>query len=348
MSSSGTIDHKCPNCAATLNYNPSEHNWKCEFCRSVFSKDELLEYTSNNKLSKDSEKSKLYDVDLYTCSNCGAQIIADENTSATFCIYCRNTAILRNKLIGEFNPDKIIPFSTTKEEAIQKFTELGKGKPLAPSTFTSKNNIEEIKGIYIPFWLYDYDVHGKLNANGINETVWVTSNHQYTKTDIYNIDKEATMSFYKIPVDGSLRLDNHIMNSIEPYDYSALEDFNYSYLSGFYAEKYDVDSSTAQYDALKRAYASATDKLNGNSLYSSYSINSTDHKANLKKCDYALLPVWLLNIKYNNKMYTFAMNGQTGKMIGNIPTDRKKVILYSIVIFIILVTILSLLWWWIV
>ena len=348
MSSSGTIDHKCPNCAATLNFNPSEQNWKCEFCKSIFSKDELLKYNSNNKLEKNSEKSNLFEADLYTCTNCGAQIIADENTSATFCIYCRNTAILRNKLIGEFNPDKIIPFKTTKEEAISAFTKLGKGKPLAPSLFTKEENIHEIKGIYIPFWLYDYDVHAKLNANGVNKTVWRTSNYQYTKTDIYSIDREGSMSFYKIPVDGSLRLDNHIMNSIEPYNYNELEDFNYSYLSGFYAEKYDVDSNTAQYDALKRAYQSATDKLSLNNAFTSYSINSTDHNANLKKLEYALLPVWLLNIKYKDKLYTFAMNGQTGKMIGNIPIDRKKVIIYSSVIFIILVTILSLLWWWIV
>ena len=346
MSSSGTIDHKCPNCAATLNFNPSEQNWKCEFCKCVFSKDDLSKYTKE-ELTKDSKKNIL-DMDVYTCTNCGAQIIADENTSATFCIYCKNTAILRNKLIGEFNPNKIIPFKKTKEEAINKFVEFRKGKPLAPKEFTNKKNIQEIKGVYIPFWLYDYDVHGKLNANGINETVWISSNYQYTKTDIYNIDREASMSFYKIPVDGSLRLDNHIMNSIEPYDYNDLEDFNYSYLSGFYAEKYDVDSNTAQYDALKRAYGSATDKLSGISSFSNYSINSTDHKAQLKNVDYALLPVWLLNIKYKDKIYTFAMNGQTGKMIGNIPTDRKKIVLYSISIFIILVSILSLLWWWIV
>lgn len=342
MSSSGTIDHKCPNCAATLNFNPSTQNWQCEFCKSVFNKEQLSEYTSKD-LTKNSEKNKL-DMDVYTCTNCGAQIIADENTSATFCIYCKNTAILRNKLIGEFNPDKIIPFSKTREDAIKKFTELGKGKPLAPKEFNNKNNIHEIKGVYIPFWLYDYDVHGKINANGVRETSWATSNYQYTKTYIYSIDNEANMSFYKIPVDGSLRLDNHIMNSIEPYDYKALEDFNYSYLSGFYAEKYDVDSNTAQYDALKRAYASATEKLSGISSFTNYSVNSTDHKAMLKKCEYVLLPVWLLNIKYKDKLYTFAMNGQTGKMIGNIPTDRKKVILYSIIIFISLVTILSLLW----
>lgn len=347
MSSSGTIDHKCPNCAATLNFNPSEQNWKCEFCKSVFNKEELLEYTSNNSLTKESKKNIL-DMDVYTCTNCGAQIIADENTSATFCIYCKNTAILRNKLIGEFNPDKIIPFKKTKEEAIEKFIEFKKGKPLAPNTFTSKKNIQEIKGVYIPFWLYDYDVHGKLNINGVNETVWVSSNLQYTKTDVYSVDKEGSMSFSRIPVDGSLRLDNHIMNSIEPYDYKDLEEFNYSYLSGFYAEKYDVDSNTAQFDALKRAYASATDKLVGTNTFTGYSINSTDHKANLKKCEYVLLPVWLLNINYKDKIYTFAMNGQTGKMIGNIPTDSKKVIIYSIIIFIVLVTILSLLWWWIV
>ena len=342
MSSSGTISHKCPNCDAVLKFNPSEQNWKCEFCYSVFNKEQISEAEKKNEITKDSKANILSDYNLYICSSCGAQIIADENTSATSCVYCKNTAILRNKLVGEFKPDKIIPFSKTREDAINVFTKFSKGKPLAPSTFTDKNNIQEMKGIYIPFWLYDYDVHGRLNGNYTKNYIWTSGATQYRKVEIYKVEKEATMSFNKIPVDGSLRFDNFIMNSIEPFDYSALEDFHHSYLSGFLAEKYDVDSNTAQYDALSRSYASATKKLSEDTMLS---IENTNHTANLKKCEYALLPVWLLNIKYNNKIYTFAMNGQTGKMTGKIPVDRKKIIIYSIIIFTILVTILSCLWY---
>lgn len=342
MSSSGTINHKCPNCDAVLKFNPSEQNWKCEFCNSVFNKEQITIAEKKNEITSDSKKNVLADYNLYTCSSCGAQIIADENTSATSCIYCKNTAILRNKLIGEFKPDKIIPFSKTREDAINVFTKFSKGKPLAPPTFTNKNNIQELKGIYIPFWLYDYDVHGRLNGNYTKTFVWSSGSTQYRKVDIYKVEKEATMSFYKIPVDGSIRFDNHIMNSIEPFDYNALEDFHHSYLSGFFAEKYDVDSNTAQYDALSRSYTSATKKLSEGIMLS---IENTNHTANLKKCEYALLPVWLLNIKYNNKIYTFAMNGQTGKMTGKIPVDRKKVIIYSAIIFTFLVILLSCLWY---
>lgn len=353
MSNVGTMDHKCQNCGAVLKFNPHGQNWVCEYCKSEFTKEEVDAYEKSRgveNLTKETDTVKLETnwegADVYSCPNCGAEIIADENTSATFCVYCKNTAILKNKLVGEFNPSMVIPFHKTKEDAILAFKSIGHGKPLMPKLFNSKKNIDEIKGIYIPFWLYDYDVEANITADAKRIRTWISGNCRYTKTDTFLITRKGNMHFSRIPVDGSTHFANDVMNSIEPFDYNGLVDFSHSYLSGFLAEKYDVTSEVASAEALQRAKSSTTDVLkNDIHGYDTVMVTNANHTANLNKSDYVLLPVWLLNIKYKNKLYTFAMNGQTGKMIGDIPIDKTKVVILWIIIFAVIMIILSVIWY---
>lgn len=336
----GTIDHKCPNCSAVLKFNPHGQNWKCEYCKSEFNSAQIEEInekagkvidetTEAVKVQKDFEG-----VDIYSCPNCGAQIIADENTTATSCVYCKNTAILKNKLVGEFNPSKVIAFHKTKEDAIEAFKKLKKGRPFSPKEFNDPKNIAEMSGIYIPFWIYDFQTFGSLQADAKRVQSWRSGDYIMTKTDVYLAVREGSMIYNRIPVDGSKRFNNDIMNSIEPFDYNGLVDFNHAYLSGFLAEKYDVDSDTAMNDAVERVKNSTTDVLrNSINGYSSVVVKNANHNLNLTNKEYILLPVWMLNIKYKDKIYTFAMNGQTGKMVGDIPIDKKKAVIWWVSIF---------------
>ena len=331
-----TLDHKCPKCNAVLKFDPHGQNWKCEYCRSEFDLKEILEYEEkNNKVLEESSKEETNSMDIYICNNCGAQIVADENTSTTSCVYCKNTAILKNKLQGEFNPDYLIPFRHTKQDAIDSFKKLGKGKILMPRAFNDPKNINEMSGIYIPFWLYDYDADGVIEANCNKIITWTSGNYVYTKTDTYLATRGGKMSFDNVPVDGSKRFENDIMNSIEPFDYKDLKDFNYSYLSGFLSEKYDVTKEEAEDDAIKRVKSSFTNEMKNDIRgYNTVLVKSENINLNNKKNSYVLLPVWMLNIKYKEKIYTFAMNGQTGKLIGNIPIDKKKAVIVWSLVFI--------------
>ena len=257
MSKNSTYDYKCPSCNAILKFDPHGQNWKCEYCKHEYNLEELKAYNEKigRKELKDEHKVKLekdYNgMDIYTCNNCGAQIVADENTSATFCVYCKNTAILKNKLVDEFNPDYVIPFKFTKEDAIEKFRKIH--KPLMPKIFNNPKNIEETKGIYIPFWLYDYNTSGIVDFHAERVTSWTSGQYHYTKTDTYAVKRGGSVEFYNLPVDGSKKFDNSIMNSIEPFNYADLKPFNHSYLSGFLAEKYDVNNEDARSDAENRA-----------------------------------------------------------------------------------------------
>lgn len=337
------LDNKCPSCGAPLKYNAKTKNFKCEYCSSEYTLEELKKYNnaSNEKNNEEDgakkvEKSKDGKTYVtYLCKNCNAEIIADENTAATFCVYCGSTAILKDKLSGEFAPSKIIPFKKDKSVAIEAFTNLSKGRPLVPKCFTSKENIEKITGVYIPFWLYNIKVSGELQAKSTNVTTWRSGNYTYTKTDIYGYDCDGEMTFEGVPVDGSSRFENDIMNAIEPFNYDELEKYNHAYLSGFLAEKYDVPKDEAVEDANKRALKSTTDKmLSDMKGVGIKTVTNSTLAPQTIKTEYALLPVWMVNVKYKDKYYIFAMNGQTGEFVGNIPLDKRKAIIYFILILI--------------
>ena len=332
-----TVDHKCPNCNANIVYSPGLKKWKCDYCGGVFSKDELKENEENFKKTKTEKKknNETLEMDEYFCEDCGAKIIADKNTAATFCVYCKNTAILKSRLTDEFAPSKIIPFSKTKDDAIKAFKEVCKGKILMPKEFNNPKNIEELKGIYIPFWLYSCVIDEKVEGSGNRITTYSDSKYIYTKTDIYDIQREYLYTFNEIPCDGSERFDNAIMNSIEPFDYKELTDFNSSYLAGFLAEKYDVNSDDAKKITKERASTSSYSHINSTIAFSSFIPRLKESNVTEESIEYVLLPVWMVNIKYNGKMYTFAMNGETGKMIGDIPYSVKKAVIMWIIVFII-------------
>lgn len=340
------VSHKCPNCSADLKYNPKVKNWKCEYCASVFSLDELKK--NEEKFSNSEVKNNSLDVDEYHCQGCGARIVADHNTAATFCVYCKNTAILKGRLTDKFSPSKVIPFSKNKDDAIVAFKNLCKDKFLLPSEFSDSKNIKELTGIYIPFWLYSCNLDSHVKGTGKKIKSWISGDYRYEKIDLYGVERSGNFTFENIPIDGSVRFNDAIMNSIEPFDYSALQDFSPSYLAGFLAEKYDVESSEAKKYSIDRARQSSYSNL----ISKTYMYNSfvpIEKEANITNEDikYVLLPVWMVNIKYNEKIYTFAMNGQTGKMIGDLPYSKGKAFLLWLAIFIICMIVIGLITWFI-
>ena len=334
--SKNVLDNKCPSCGANIKFNPETQTFKCEYCFSEYTLEEMKKFnnaSSEEANKKESKNNTSYIT--YSCENCGAEIIADENTASTFCVYCGSTAILKDKLSGEFAPSLIIPFKKTKEMAVKAFIGLKKGRPLIPKSFISEQNIEKITGVYIPFWLYDVKVKGLLTAKSTFVTSWRSGDYTYTKTDVYSMESDGEMTFQKIPVDGSTRFDNNIMNAIEPFNYEELEPYNHAYLSGFLAEKYDVNKEEAFKDAHDRSHQSATNKmLNDMKAPGVKTIVNNGLEASYINTSYAMLPVFMVNVKYNNQIYPFAMNGQTGEFVGNIPLDKKKAFLYFFIILI--------------
>ena len=336
---STSIDHRCPNCNAKLNFDIKLQKWKCDYCDSEFTLEELQKKANNAATDKKNDDTDVIEDDdvtfvQYNCPDCGAEIVADELTSATFCIYCGNTAILKNKLAGKFKPDYIIPFKKTEEDARNAFKNVAKGKPFTPGSFISTANIEKIRGVYIPFWLYNIELTGNCKISATRTTSWSSGNTHYTKTDYYEVLRGGSMLFNRIPVDGSSRFDDALMNTIEPFNYKDLKEYNHAYLSGFIAEKYDIDKTSSFASARDRVINTADQEfLNTCTGYATKVITSRDYFPKTDTCEYVLLPVYMVNVKYNGKYYTFAMNGQTGEFVGNVPISPLKVILKTLLAF---------------
>lgn len=313
---------------------------KCPFCESEFDVDAIKEaerlegigetepeWEQYNEKSgsgdwEDDEKDQ---VKHYICQFCAGEIMTDAQTAATKCPYCDNPVAIMSRLDGVFRPDLVIPFEMNKEDAKKKYLEFLEGKKLLPNCFKEQNHIEDITGIYVPFWLFDCKAQGEVNFKATRRRIWADHRFTYTETSHYSVSRCGEMDFAKVPADGSKRMDDTLMEAIEPYDYNKAVDFKTAYLAGYLAEKYDVKAEENQGRINERIAQSLMDQLGGtisgydSCIPSSKSITSLGGKIN-----YALCPVWLLNTEYGGEKYTFAMNGQTGRFVGKLPIDKKK------------------------
>ena len=330
------LEYKCPCCDAPLIFGEELQQMKCEYCDTTFDLDAVRSY--NQPMAQqdeglhwqESESSTWTDeeagqLQTYLCSSCAGELVTTDTTAATFCPYCGNPTILPGRLSGNVKPDYIIPFRSGKEDAKAAFLKLCKGKPLLPKLFTQQQQIERITGIYVPFWLYDCkaDFSGTYKATRLHH--WSDANYNYTKTDHFQLRRCADAQFVRIPMDGSRKMDDAIMESIEPYDYSGLTDFDTAYLSGFLAEKYDVESRDGESRIRERVDSSMNSMVSDSMI--GYATTLPVHKLlNITEtaAKYALLPVWILTTRYKDKVYTFAMNGQTGKITGTFPICPKR------------------------
>ncbi|MCL2772773.1 MAG: hypothetical protein FWD71_05425 [Oscillospiraceae bacterium] len=332
---------KCLNCGADLKFNPTLQKWKCEWCDSEYTEKDLDVGAEGTNAAADNSNDTVEfmsdaDTKVYKCSYCGGEVFTDNVTSATFCVYCQRPITLGSQLSGVFKPDVVIPFQNTKDEALSAFKNYLKNKRFVPDAYKSDQNIEKLTGVYIPFWLYNGDVGFNMQGEGDIVTVRRSGNYEITKTDVFGVSREGAIHIEDIPVDASSRTPDDIMDSIEPFDFSKLTEFSSNYLSGFLAERYDEDRNQVYDRAKERFDGSAENKIKA-SLHKYAIVRRTVDKKRVDNVSskYGLLPVWILYSNFKDKQYIYAMNGQTGKIIGNLPIDGGKVFRYAALVFLI-------------
>ena len=330
-----TLDYKCPHCGGKLELQPGTEQMQCPYCDSVVdvaalqSLDEVLKNTPADEMHYHEDAGAAWSQDeqaamqVYVCKSCGGEIISDENTAATSCPFCGNPVVLSGRLSGVLKPDYVIPFQLDKKAAKDALKKHLEGKRLLPKVFKSEHHIDEIKGIYVPFWLFDASADADLNFKGTRTRMWSDSKFNYTETSHFAIHRSGSLGFQNVPVDGSQKMADDLMESIEPFDFSKAVDFQTAYLSGFFADKYDVGAEESKEHANARIKQSAEsafrDTVDG---YNTLTLENSSVRFHNGKAKYALYPVWLLNTTWRGKQYTFAMNGQTGKFVGDLPVDN--------------------------
>ncbi|MDO5717862.1 MAG: hypothetical protein Q4P34_02665 [Tissierellia bacterium] len=347
----GTDTIKCPNCGGPLHFEPEIQKNKCDYCLSTFTNKELEDLTSDieDKLDKESEKKETISDNLnpeehlaeYKCDSCGAEVVTEETTATTFCYYCHNPVILTDRITGEFRPDKVIPFAFSREEAINKFTEWAKRYKYVPKSFYSSSQLEKMTGIYIPYWLAYSEADVDFEGVGTNINVSSRGDIKYTEYNDYNIMRKGKVNINGIPKIALRKIDHDLLMSIDNYDQTKAVDFNISYLNGFFSEKYDIEKSDLE-ESVENSAQQYAERIAKSDLsqYDRLNLTKEEVKARLTGWSYILLPVWILTYIYEDKIYIYAVNGQNGESFGELPLDKKRLSINSILIAAVILIIL--------
>ena len=263
----------------------------------------------------------------YVCSSCGAQLTVDATTAIEECPYCGNQAMAPGAFVDGAKPDVLIPFKLDKSAAESALTKYYKGKKFLPKEFASANRIAHVQGVYVPFWLYNGTASGQGTFEARNIRVWREGKYEITETDVYRVWRQGSSEFSRVPADGSAKMPDGHMDAIEPFDYGELQPFSVAYLPGYSAERYDQDADDCRYRAVRRMENTLAEQLRGTVTgYDQVDSGNVDADVQFTEPQQALLPVWMLHTRWRDEDYLFAMNGQTGRLVGDLPVSPLKVV----------------------
>ncbi|MHA0857830.1 TFIIB-type zinc ribbon-containing protein [Paenibacillus sp. CMAA1364] len=313
------IEYKCPNCGSGMVFDSETSMLSCHSCGRQDNIEQLQDPLTTNVFSEDEVKE-------YHCTSCGAVVITEPETTATVCHFCGSAVVLGDRLTGTLAPAKVIPFSISKDEAMTAFRKWCKNGRLTPNGFMTADRVQGITGLYVPFWLYE--LHNKVEVHGQGTKVrsYTSGDYQITETQHFDVYRNMRLNYVKVPIDAAEKMNDELMDKLEPFPYDQLKEFKTPYLAGYIAEKYSYNDEDL--------YPRAKDKIAGfinsyiqsaTSGYTTMSFTNKQIDTTLKDAQYVLLPVWVVHYDYNKSQYTFAMNGQTGKVVGKPPISKSKV-----------------------
>ena len=308
-------------------FDPESGQYQCEYCLSEFSQQRLEEMTPETEETRSAM--------LYHCPSCGAEIVTEETTAATFCFYCHNPVVLSGRLEGQYHPDYVLPFAIDREKAVEIFTDWVKKKRYVPKAFFSEEQIEKMTGVYFPYWLYSCKVDGKLDAEGVKLRTWVAGNLRYTETQKYEIRRDGHMNINQVPRNALKKADRLLVEGVLPFNMKELRPFSMGYLSGFMAEKRDMEQQEFAPEITREVESFAVSGLqNSVSGYQSMTVQNKSADIRDEKWQYALMPVWTLTYKdHKGNICYFACNGQTGKICGKLPVDMGRLMILFAEVF---------------
>ena len=356
------LEHKCPLCGGIMIFNPTKAKLVCEYCDSEFSPEEVAEKSKDPNAAqgmsdedlktaqegmRDINSAGIFadgeveyeggngatfsDADAdsmvqFCCEACGAVLVTDKNIASTTCSYCDSPMIIGARLSGELAPDIIIPFKFDKKAATEKFNKWKAKGLFHPKEFKKATKVKELKAQYVPFWFFDLSSDGEIEAVGTKVRRYTKGNYRYTETSYYDVGRRFNLTFNDLPADASERMDDKIMDMLEPFDKKDFVPFSTPYLTGYMAEKYDYNDKALFRRIHERTRKYTTDYIRSTcSQYTSINIKRSNINITPDRTRYALLPIWFFNYKYKDESFSFTMNGQTGKIIGKPPISKAKV-----------------------
>lgn len=340
-----TQSYKCPSCGAGIAFDPDTQKFKCEYCLSEYTQEAIDSFyaeklareeqkqeqkQAREETTTEEEQAEQEHMAEYVCDSCGAHVVTTETTAATFCYYCHNPVVLVGRLSGEFKPDLVLPFHVSKDSAVASFEEWARKHRYLPSDFASPDQLEKMTGLYLPYWLNDASVSVDFQGSSQKIRTWRVGDYIYTETSVFEHERRGAVVFDDLPAIAFSKFDPDLLRAVTPFDMTEAENFTPSYLSGFFAEQFDMDKNDVA-PILEEAAKGYSNTM----LYEGlrYTGPITEKYKNLSPAlgdwELVLLPTWVLTYEYLGKVYVYAVNGQTGKTYGELPLNRSKLLMHA-------------------
>lgn len=325
-----TVIYKCKNCGGPVKYSATLGKFNCEYCNTVYSEDEVKALTLLSEREDVVVDAVNGDYVEYHCPSCGANIVTDETTVATNCYYCNNPIVMSGKLESSQMPTKVIPFRVDKKKALESFESWIKTKKFVPkSFFNDKQEIEEINGVYFPYWLYNTNVLVDIDREGSRTYTRTEGDYRVTYRKDFRIVRKGDIDVKNLPKLALAKSNKVLVESVYPFDFNNAINFDSSYLSGFVAEKKDIEKEALMNSIEDDVYKYSTKVVRDSMTGESVNVVNNDFTIGQGSFEYAMLPVWAIsyNDRDSNKHFFFSVNGQTGKVVGKLPIDNAKLYL---------------------
>lgn len=331
-----TTVYRCPNCNAGLCFDAEKQLFDCAFCLSEFSEQELLKTDSRERAAAEETAGEEFcsHMQEYFCPSCGGEVVADETTAADFCLYCQSPVVLRGRLSGQMRPHKLIPFRIDRDEAERQFLAFAKKKWFIPRGVFARGQMEKIRGVYYPFWVADADTDCELDAKATRVRSWTRGDVRYTETSYFDIRRRGNIHFEDMTFSALREEDKQMLEGVLPYPSSALTEFSMPYLSGFLAKKRNIEREELAEEVRGKMNSYAGSLLSGTAVgYTTLRTQRCAVRVLSSRWEYALMPVWVFTYTGKKRSYTYAMNGYTGKIYGELPVSGGRLAAFASILF---------------
>ena len=329
----------CPNCGAGLRYDIPTKKLTCDYCNSFF---DPYEYTRE----KDAVEQDLFETTVFTCPQCGGEVISADDTAAGFCSFCGASTILDSRIRGSKRPAYIIPFRLDKDECKKAYAKFMRRAFFAPSEFRDEAFLVKFRGIYIPYWVYRLSYSGEARFRG--KKTERRGDFEYTYN--YDLSADVEIEYRGISYDASSSFNDHISETIAPYKAVHMKPFTPSFLCGFYADTADVSQDLYSEDACAFGNKQVLSVMKEQNEFRSLELSLPNGREAQNKAlamsdacaENALFPVWFLTWRKNDRIAYFIMNGESGRICADVPIDLRKFLAGSGILALVLYVILNL------
>ena len=319
---------KCLGCGGELKFSPQNQALICANCGRIHkfeTKHNVLKFDYNNENLKQSNQSKV--AKSTNCSNCGASLNVLEKEITKTCPYCSSNFVLDKSEIIGLKPNNIIPFTFSKEKAIEYYKKNVKHKWFLPNKFKKNPNVDNVTGTYISCFSFDSDTFSKYNgALSIDHTHY-RDGKSYTTTETKYIKGTKSLNFEDFLVESSSLTNQGSFEEIKPYVVSSDTCFEYdeNFLRGYSVESYDNDIENCKKISEELMKVQIKNNILSGYHYSRVQYFNLTTTFDNNKYSYILLPIYFINFNYKNKTYRTYLNGQTGKIGNDLPKSKVKI-----------------------